>query len=335
MDSPPAPGRKPSVWRDGLAFSFLAIRRFLTVHVADPCCYLFDRFPLRHRDLRGFTHVVASREGLFALNRSSFRKVAGGQFYGITVRGSSIFCFQANGSLGSRRARGRIIELPIRDGAIGRVRVRAKGLPNGCHQIDFIGERLHVVDTYNQRILEFAADFASWQARHPLAPAPRDAWGEGYAHLNSIVWHESEIYLLKSNGGLNTGRASEVVRCREDFTPIETFSLPGHNCHNLLFLEDGRMLSCGSAEGAIIDRRGEVVPVGEMMTRGLSVDAEVLLVGDSYFTVRHRRRYAPGNVFFFDRSYRLISRQSLPAAPTEIRKIDGDDLSLSNRRRAG
>jgi len=335
MDAPRDGGRRrQGALRGWLSTAFLVLRQFLAVNVFDAFSYRFDRLPLRHRDLRGFSHVVASREGLFALSRSGHRKIAGGQFYGVTVRGGSLFCFQAHGYLWSRSNKGRIVELRLADGVIAEAIVRAKGLDNGCHQIDFIGDRLYVVDTYNQRIVELAPDFASRRVHQPIAPAPRDAWDEGYAHVNSIVWHAGEIYLLKSNGGSKTGRASEVIRCREDLTPVEEFRLPGLMCHNLLFLEDGRMLSCGSAEGAVIDRRGEVLRVGGMMTRGLSVDGEVMVVGDSYFAIRHQRRYAPGNVFFYDRGHRLLARQELPAAPTEIRKIDGDDLSLSNRRRA-
>jgi hypothetical protein len=40
----------------------------------------------------------------------------------------------------------------------------------------------------------------------------------------------------------------------------------------------------------------------------------------------------PGFVTFLDRSYRRIARLRLPAAPTQIRRLDGADLSLSQPR---
>jgi hypothetical protein len=316
----------------GLSYGLALLRRLIRTKLVDFLTYHLDLVFVKKADLGLFTHVVASREGLYAINRETHLKLADGQFFGLTVRGSSLFCFQAHDFVSSRSNRGRIIEISMADGFLFSAKVRSKGFDNGCHQIDFIGEDLFVVDTYNQRILKLDRDFRIREFLFPISPAPRDAWDEGYAHLNSIVCHEGEIFLLKSNGGLKTGRLSEVLRCDSELHVKETFTLPGLLCHNLVFLEDGTLLSCGSAEGTIVSREGVVARIGEMMTRGLSIDFDVLVVGDSFFATRHQRRYVPGSVFFYDRSYRLLARQRLPAAPTEIRRIDGRDLSLSNYR---
>ena len=314
----------------GLVHVLSLLRRLIRTKVFDLLTYSLDVVLVKKADLRPFRHVVASREGLYAINRETHLKLAEGQFFGLTVRGSSLFCFQAHDVIGAPSNRGRIVEICIAEGFLRSARVRTKGLDNGCHQIDFIGDDLFVVDTYNQRILKLGRDFQGREAFHPIPPAPRDAWDQGYAHVNSIVSCEGKIYLLKSNGGPKTGQRSEVLRCGPAFEVEETFKLPGLLCHNLVFLEDGTLLSCGSAEGTLISRDGVVAQIGEMMTRGLSVDSEVLVVGDSFFATRHQRRHAPGSVMFYNRSYRLLSRQKLPAAPTEIRRIDGCDLSLSN-----
>ena len=67
------------------------------------------------------------------------------------------------------------------------------------------------------------------------------------------------------------------------------------------------------------------------MLRGLSLDERQCVVGDSLFSTRVLRRYVPGKVHFFDRlSWHLNASLEVPAAPTEIRRIDGNDLSLTN-----
>jgi hypothetical protein len=150
--------------------------------------------------------------------------------------------------------------------------------------------------------------------------------------MNSIRARGDDIYLLLSHGVKEEGMRSEVLRTDKDFQVKERFYLPGKGCHDLLLLEDGSLLSCDSAGGSIIDRQGVVTWVGEMLTRGLSVGEEEVVVGDSFFAVRVRRRYAPGNIYFYNRAYELQSKLSLPAAPTEIRRIDGHDLAISNYR---
>lgn len=98
----------------------------------------------------------------------------------------------------------------------------------------------------------------------------------------------------------------------------------------MVFLEDGEWLICDSRGGNLINRHGVVVHVGELLTRDLSVDKDTVVVGESGYATRLGRRYVPGNVHFFDRDYQHLSSLRLPAAPTDIRKIDGNDLSLSN-----
>jgi CRP-like cAMP-binding protein len=68
-----------------------------------------------------------------------------------------------------------------------------------------------------------------------------------------------------------------------------------------------------------------------MRPRGISLDENSCVVGDSLFCPRPFRRYVPGCVHFFDRwIWKRYATLTLPAAPTEIRRIDGKDLSISN-----
>lgn len=76
--------------------------------------------------------------------------------------------------------------------------------------------------------------------------------------------------------------------------------------------------------------------VTDLMTRGLSVGADVVAVGGSPFADRDLRDRLAGEVHFLDRNYRslAIMPMPMPTPPTEIRRLDGADLSLSNHVRS-
>ncbi|MFN7961456.1 MAG: condensation domain-containing protein [Thermoanaerobaculia bacterium] len=306
--------------------------------VRDPWTYRRDRVLLLERRLEGLSHLVASRQGLYAVAPGRAVKVVDGQFFGLSRRGEAIYAFQANDRLTAPTRRGRLLRLELEGSRIRDARVVAKGFDNGCHQLDFIGDRLYLLDTYNNRVLVLGPGFEVEREVYPLGPAGFNQWDEGYGHLNSILWHRGEIYLLQHNGTPKTGRPSELLRCDLELNVLEARPVPGGGCHNIVFLEDGSCLICDSQGGNLISPEGVVLHVDEMWTRGLAVDAEQIVVGSSiYGADRRKRRHLPGKVYFFDRRYRLLSTLEVPAAPTDIRRIDGEDLGLSSyqRRLAG
>jgi hypothetical protein len=94
-------------------------------------------------------------------------------------------------------------------------------------------------------------------------------------------------------------------------------------------VEDGTLLSCGSAAGEIISLDGPLAKISTLMTRGLSVDAGSIVVGASKFSARADRQAVPGTVTFLDRDWTVRSIVDMPGAPTDIRRLDGEDLGLS------
>jgi len=283
---------------------------------------------VRH-DLTGMSHLVASRRGLFAVNETRHVRIAHGSFFGLTLRGDSIFAFEACDLAGLPTRRGRIIRLDRVGNRIAEARVLVDGLDNGCHQIDFIDGHLTVLDTQNQRVLRFGAGEAGYETLYPLPRMEKRAWSRGYAHVNSLLQVRNRILLLLHNGFAYTGKPSEVMLVDLDWKEIDRQPLPGHDCHNLVVLEDGRLISCGSTAGEIIGFDGAIAKIGTMMTRGLSVGSDVIVIGSSKFSARADRHRTPGTVTFLDRAFQPLSTFELPAAPTEIRRLDGKDLGLS------
>ena len=280
-------------------------------------------------DLAGMSHLVASRRGLFAVSEAGHVRIAHGSFFGLTLRGDSIFAFEACDLAGLPTRRGRIVRLEHANDRIVEARVLVDGLDNGCHQIDFIDGHLTVLDTQNQRVLRFGAGETAYETLYPLARMDTRAWSRGYAHVNSLLQAEDRILLLLHNGFTYTGKMSEVLLLDLDWKEMDRRPLPGHDCHNLVMLEDGRLISCGSAAGEIIGFDGPIAKISTMMTRGLSVGSDLIAVGASKFSARADRHHTPGTITFLDRSFQPVSTLELPAAPTEIRRLDGQDLGLS------
>jgi len=77
---------------------------------------------------------------------------------------------------------------------------------------------------------------------------------------------------------------------------------------------------------------GSSYQIDNLLTRGLAVGVDQIAVGGSLYGKRLTRDLLPGFVTFLDRSYRRVARLHLPAAPTQIRRLDGFDLSLSRPR---
>ncbi len=341
--------------RHAIASTYTDLKTVLNFKIVDRFVYRMGLIPIRSRDLTGYTHLVASREGLYAVDGQRWAKIMGGVFFGVTIKDGSIYCYQAHdiydtGILLSRiqlrgkpirlrgKLLGRVIKLELDGHRIRRASVVVKGLHTNCHQMDFIGDKLHIIDTFCQKIQRFNSDFeldgefyplGAEFASHKSGPDRYIVPGQNYVHINSIVAEQGCVYLLLQNG-LSSGKYSELLQTDENFEVKNRFTVPGAGCHNVVFLEDGEWLMCDSRGGNLINRHGVVVHVGELLTRGLSVDRDTVVVGESGYATRLGRRYVPGNVHFFDRNYNHLSSLRLPAAPTDIRKIDGNDLSLSN-----
>lgn len=307
------------------------ILRALSAKVVDRWRYERDSSNILVQNLDGYTHLVTSREGLFAASRNDSVKVLDGMFFGLTHRDDTFYLFEANDLNHASTNRGRIIRLKMDGTRVQSSDVVVKGLDNGCHQIEFIGDHLYICDTYNQRVIRYDSDLKPAGEFYPLGKALKDDYTGNYVNFNSIVGRGDRIYLLLHNGlGSERSHQSEVVEFSLDFQEVGRYELPGFGCHDLVFLEDGRLLSCDSGGGRIVDAMGEVATIGHLLTRGLSVGDSEIVVGDSFFSVRKFRRYVPGHLHFFDRDFKRQGSLALSAAPTEVRRLDGQDLAISN-----
>ena len=84
--------------------------------------YREDRVQIASESLRGYTHLVATRKGLFGVNEQEWSLLAYGYFFGITlrptVRGCDILAFEACDQPYSPTRQGRIISISLQNGKV-------------------------------------------------------------------------------------------------------------------------------------------------------------------------------------------------------------------------
>lgn len=279
------------------------------------------------RDLRGLSHLVASRHGLFAVSPGERRLIAHGQYYGTTIHDDTFYVFEACDRPRIPSRRGRIVRFRHHAGRIEDAEVIVGQLDNGCHQMDIIGGSLYLTDTYNQRLLRISLDGSEIEELYPVVSSKGAT--HRHLHINSLLAYGDKIYLLQHNNSLHTGLKSDIAVFDQAWRRIDTIPLEGEGCHSLAILEDGTLISCGSMAGEIIGSNGMSIKVSDRMTRGLSVDDTQIVVGDSAVLERESRDQSPGQVYFLDRAYRHRGSVAIPGPVMEIRRIDGSDRSLS------
>jgi hypothetical protein len=266
------------------------------------------------------SYLLASRQGLYLVDRQGWRLLREGRFFGIVCLGRQVFAFLDESADLEHRGenRGRIVRFEWDGDSLGEATTIVDGLDHNCHQIDFFDDGFFVVDTFRQRILEYDSGWRPKIAHQILPEAPRN--GPDHAHLNSIAAGPETIYLMLHNG--HRGMPSEIVEFDRRFRERRRMTLPCAGCHDIVPLPGGGLLTCLSPRGQIALESGPAFEIDQYLTRGLAVGPDEIAVGSSLYGARIERALLPGFVTFLDPEYRRIGRIYVPAAPTQIRRLD-------------
>jgi hypothetical protein len=268
--------------------------------------------------------LVATKKGLYLLENGRITRLLDGYFYGLTRARDDWYAFQKFETFG------RIIRFTLTDGRMTAFEQLTTRLSPGCHQIDFVNGRLHVMDTYNNGLLIFRPSPARLELVGEHYPPGRLVHGvesANYAHMNSIWRCESGMYVLLHNATTKTGRPSEIARIDESYQIVERIPTGAANGHNIL-LYDGRFMFCDSQAGTLVSGTEPVFRC-ERFTRGLSVTDDYVVVGRSEYGDRSERERLAGGISVLDHDFRLLSSIDLPGMVQEIRSIDGREYGLS------
>lgn len=264
-------------------------------------------------------YLVASRQGIYLAGRDGVRRLAEGRFFGLACVEADVFAFRHDwdppaGDVLS----GEIVLFAWTGNELREVRTLVRGLDYNCHQLDHFEGAFFLVDTANQRIVEYDKSWSQVASHQILAPAPRQ--GSAHAHLNSVAVTRNAVWVMLHNG--KRSLSSEIVEYDRSFRERRRLTLPCNGCHDIVPLDDGALMTCLSPLGAIASVPGEIVPIDKLWTRGLVVSDTEIAIGSSLFGKRMGRALLPGFLTLLDRDYRRTDRIFLPAAPTQIRSVE-------------
>ncbi len=283
--------------------------------------YYFNKKYRVKADFINYSHICATKKSLLLLNNNKFTKLLRGHFYGITMNAQFIYVFQSFPKL----CKGRILKISPN----GSVMSLIENLSEGCHQIDIRENNLFIVDTYNNKILQYNLDNLSEnKVFFPLGPLLDGRQSINYQHMNSILLGKENNLILCHNEFIKTGKFSEILVCDKSFKVIKQIKINSKCAHNIGLTSRKRYLFCNSLENSISNERYDEVQLSSF-TRGLSITEDCIVVGESDYGKRDIRDRLNGWINFFDHKLVLINRMRVPGLVQEIRALHDIDLTLS------
>lgn len=281
--------------------------------------YQDDVVRLVDSDLAGWTWLVASHNGLFAVAPGKWKRLLHGWLFGICRDGNGLFLFENCGRHDRGSDQGRLVRLRIEQGRLTRPEVLVKELDGNCHQVRVIDGLVCVVDTANQAILRFTREGVPIDIKQPFQPAASDDRSGVYLHLNSIARIGGRLALLLHNGKALPPKQSEIAWLDDNWQVIERHALEGFQCHDIVADPAGIVWHSASMSGEIIATDGRRIRISDdLMTRGIAFSGNLGAVGLSIFSERHLRDGLRGNLAILDRQMVLQEVLDLPGSPTDI-----------------
>lgn len=269
-------------------------------------------------DLAGYDWLVATNRGVFAVSESATRLAVHGWFFGIHRDGDAIYLFENCAMRDRASPLGRLVRLRLAERRLVDPTVLATGLDANCHQVAMIDEALCVVDTANQAILRFTPQGVPIDVKRPFPAAPQTDTTGAYLHINSIAKIGARIAVLLHNGRAIPEKPSELAWLDADWREIARAPLAGHACHDIVGDEEGVLWHSGSRAGEIIASDGRIVKITDrLMTRGISITSERMIVGVTSFGPRQERDYLDGGVVILDKRFQVVATHDIAGCPAD------------------
>lgn len=268
--------------------------------------------------------LIATKRALYELRAGRLVRLLNGECYGLSRRAADWFVYQSHGQ-GGRLLRFRRARLPVTHAHPLDIQ-----LPAGGHQIDFVGDRLYLTDTYNNRlcVLGVSGDRAEViRATYPAGTLLNGRSSANYVHMNSIWRGPTGTLAMFHNETRKTGRCSEIAKLDAQGRLLARTATGASHAHNILEMR-GKPLYCDSQAGALIWGQQTVFQC-DLFTRGLSVTPTHILVGGSAYGQRDRRERLGGRLYVLNHDFELLCSIPIPGMVQEIRSL-GPDLALSN-----
>jgi hypothetical protein len=172
------------------------------------------------------------------------------------------------------------------------------------HEILWHDGKLWVTCSFDNMVAVFHAATARWEQWYPLGPPPGPPYDVN--HLNSLAIVEGRLYVVAHNRG-----ASELLGFDAGSRALLSRIPFGVQAHNIRQTRDGALITCSSAEGALVGANGWRHEVGGF-PRGLLLGRSEIYVGISEIAERQDRDLTTARIAIFDPGWRHLRTLALP-----------------------
>lgn len=172
-----------------------------------------------------------------------------------------------------------------------------------AHGIECFDGRLWITCSYENMIVIYGLATGDWSRWYP-APDPLDRHHDIH-HFNTIRVFRGQICLLAHRFG-----PSELLFFDYPSMRLDSIAQLGVMAHDL-FLLDGEIATCSSAEGWIVNRRGRRLRTGNF-PRGVATTSQGTLLGMSINSPRDQRQEQHGILRWYGPDWRFKADYLLP-----------------------
>jgi streptogramin lyase len=172
------------------------------------------------------------------------------------------------------------------------------------HEILWHEGRLWATCSFDNLVAAWDEASGEWEAWHPLGPTPAPPFDVN--HFNSLAFVEGRLCVVAHNFG-----ASELLRFDPATRELVSREPFGVQAHNIRVRPRGHLMTCSSAEGALVGTDGWRVETGGF-PRGLLFEEGRCYVGISEIAERKDRDLTAPRILAFDPHWRLAGTIELP-----------------------
>ena len=171
------------------------------------------------------------------------------------------------------------------------------------HEILAHDGRLWITCSYDNMIAILDLRRAQWERWYPLGETPSPPYDLN--HINSLAVSGDDMLVIAHNRG-----KSELLRFNQASRHLLARSPFGIQSHNIRE-DDGRLITCSSGDGTLVDAGEWRLEVGGF-PRGLLLSDRLRYVGISTIAERHERDFTDGQIAVFDEDWHLMHTITLP-----------------------
>ena len=171
------------------------------------------------------------------------------------------------------------------------------------HEILWHDGRLWITCSFDNMVAILDPSKPHWEIWHPLGAPAEPPWDVN--HFNTLAIDGGDLCVVAHNRG-----PSEILRFDPTTRALRSRAPFGVQAHTLRRI-DGRLVTCSSAEGALVGDDGWRLEVGGF-TRGIHDAGDEIYVGISQIAERKDRDFTTPHIAVFDRQWRRLRTLELP-----------------------